>query len=32
MTFRFIRYMIIGLWFVTGAQWVFIKLKLVESE
>jgi hypothetical protein len=32
MTFRFIRYMIIGLWFVTGAQWVFIKLKLAESE
>ena len=32
MAFRFIRYMIIGLWFVAGAPWVFIKLKLAECE
>ena len=32
MIFRFIRYMIIGLWFVVGAPWVFLKLKLVERE
>ena len=32
LTFRFIRYMLIGLWFVVGAPWVFLKLNLVERE
>jgi membrane-associated phospholipid phosphatase len=32
LTFRFIRYMFIGLWFLVGAPWVFLKLKLVERE
>jgi membrane-associated phospholipid phosphatase len=31
LTFRFIRYSIIGLWFVLGAPWVFVKFKLAES-
>jgi len=31
LTFRFIRYSFIGLWFVLGAPWVFVKLKLAES-
>ena len=32
MTFRFIRYMTVGLWFVAGAPWVFVKFKLAECE
>jgi hypothetical protein len=30
LTFRFIRYTLMGLWFLVGAPWVFLKLKLVE--
>jgi membrane-associated phospholipid phosphatase len=32
LTFRFIRYTLMGLWFLAGAPWVFLKLKLVERE
>ena len=32
LTFRFIRYMFIGLWFMVGAPWVFVRLKLAEQE
>ncbi len=32
LTFRFIRYTAMGLWFLAGAPWVFLKLKLVERE
>ena len=31
LTFRFIRYTIIGLWFVLGVPWVFVKLKLAGA-
>jgi membrane-associated phospholipid phosphatase len=32
LTFRFIRYTLMGMWFLVGAPWVFLKLKLVERE
>jgi len=31
LTFRFISYTVIGLWFVLGAPWMFVKLKLAGS-
>ena len=31
-TFRFIRYMIMGLWFLAGAPWVFLRLNLAVRE
>ncbi len=32
LTFRFIRYTLMGLWLLLGAPWVFLKLKLAERE
>lgn len=29
---RFVRYAIIGLWFAAGAPWVFVRLRLAETE
>ena len=32
LTFRFVRYTVIGLWVALGAPWLFVRLRLAESS